>query len=33
MLYGLAGASDIPALGHIRSLEWGDQKYWERRVA
>lgn len=25
--------ADIPAMARIRSSEWGDQEYWERRIS
>jgi ribosomal protein S18 acetylase RimI-like enzyme len=32
-IYRIATPQDIPALATLRSLEWGERSYWERRLA
>jgi len=33
ILYRTAGSRDLAAIARLRAMEWGDQEYWERRVA
>lgn len=32
ILYRTAQTGDVPALAALRSMEWGDQQYWEQRI-